>query len=197
MQSLGDGAIRFARPPGMPAAALLERLRALSGVLDVVVTTGHACVYFRAGSPPREFAGALAAWSREPYPEPVVPRVVTVPVLYDGVDLEDVAGRVGLSADEVAALHAGGTYTVAMVGFLPGFAYLSGVDPRLSIPRRGPRPRVPPRSVAIAAGYTGIYPFASAGGWNVVGTAVGFEPFTAEHGAALAVGDLVRFERVA
>jgi len=77
---------------------------------------------------------------------------------------------------------------------LPGFAYLRALDPRLVLPRRAtPRPRVPALSVAIAGPYTGLYPFASPGGWHLLGTAVGFAPFDAHTGAAMSLGDRVRF----
>ncbi len=62
-----------------------------------------------------------------------------IPVVYGGeygIDLEDVAKARGMSPDEVIRLHTGGDYYVAMLGFLPGFAYLAGLDPRLATPRR-------------------------------------------------------------
>ena len=96
---------------------------------------------------------------------------------------------------EIVRAHAEATYEVAVVGFLPGFAYLRGLDPRLVVPRRAtPRPRVPALSVAIAGPYTGIYPFASPGGWSLLGTVVGFVPFDGASGARLRLGDGVRFE---
>jgi KipI family sensor histidine kinase inhibitor len=95
---------------------------------------------------------------------------------------------------EVVAAHSAPTYVVVTLGFQPGFAYLRGIDPRLVLPRRAtPRPRVPALSVAIAGPYAGVYPFESPGGWHLLGTAIDFVPFDPEHGAALAVGDRVRF----
>jgi UPF0271 protein len=94
----------------------------------------------------------------------------------------------------VVDLHAGATYEVAAVGFLPGFAYMKGLDARLVGPRRSePRRRVPACSVAVAGPYTGVYPFASPGGWNLIGTAIGLVPFSPESGAVFGVGDTVRF----
>ena len=88
-------------------------------------------------------------------------------------------------------------YVVAAIGFLPGFAYLRGLDARLVVPRRAaPRTRVEALSVAIAGPYAGVYPFESPGGWNLLGTAVGFSPFDARAGAVLALGDRVRFVEV-
>jgi len=105
-----------------------------------------------------------------------------------------VASASGLSPAEVVAIHSGTAYEVTVVGFLPGFAYLRALDPRLVLPRRAtPRPRVPALSVAIAGPYTGVYPFASPGGWHLLGTALGFTPFDARTGAAMSLGDRVRF----
>lgn len=115
-------------------------------------------------------------------------------VRYDGPDLDEVSRRLATSTAEVVSLHTATTYTVAAIGFQPGFGYLRGLDRRLVLPRRDtPRPRVPALSVAIAGPYTGVYPFASPGGWHLLGTAVDFCPFDAERGAALALGDRVRF----
>jgi UPF0271 protein len=199
MQPLGDGALRFARPPGIGARELFERLRAWPGVTDAVVTPELACIYFDPAAPPEDPTRAMEAWAnaaREARVTGPAPRLFTVKARYDGADLDEAAARLGLSTRDVVALHAGVTYTVAMVGFLPGFAYLGGGDPRLALPRRVPRARVPPGAIGVAAGYTGIYPFASPGGWNLVATAVGFEPFAARTGAALSLGDRVRFEPV-
>jgi UPF0271 protein len=125
------------------------------------------------------------------------PREVIVRVSYDGPDLALVASLSGLPAEDVIRLHAAGVYVVRMVGFLPGFAYLGGLEPRLVVARRSvPRPRVDAGSVAIAADYTAVYPFASPGGWNVIGHAQGAEMFRSDTGALLRLGDRVRFERV-
>jgi KipI family sensor histidine kinase inhibitor len=121
-----------------------------------------------------------------------------IPVIYDGVDLEDVARALDLTVSEIAALHAARTYTVDLLGFVPGFAYLSELDERLRLPRRPqPRPRVPRGSVAIAAAQTGIYPLDTPGGWHIIGstTTVLFDP-TRDEPALLAAGDSVRFEQL-
>ncbi|MFJ9690844.1 allophanate hydrolase subunit 1 [Kitasatospora sp. NPDC101183] len=97
---------------------------------------------------------------------------VTVPVRYDGADLDDVARHCGLTVPEVVARHTAATYRVAFCGFSPGFAYLTGLDPRLRTPRRAtPRIRIPTGSVALADEFTGIYPRESPGGWQLLGTA--------------------------
>ena len=98
---------------------------------------------------------------------------IEVPVCYGGElgpDLEDVARIAGCSPDDVIRLHSAQTYRVFVVGFVPGFAYMGPVHPRLALPRRStPRTRVPPGSVAIAAGQTGIYPMETPGGWHLIG----------------------------
>jgi KipI family sensor histidine kinase inhibitor len=93
-----------------------------------------------------------------------------IPVVYDGEDLDEVAELTGRSRDEVIELHSSASYTVAYLGFSPGFGYLTGLDPALHVPRRAvPRTSVPAGSVAIAGPYASVYPSASPGGWRLLG----------------------------
>ena len=97
--------------------------------------------------------------------------LVEIPVRYDGEDLAEVATLTGLSVEEVIARHVASEFTVAFCGFAPGFGYLVGGDPKLHVPRRqSPRTRIPPGSVALAGIFSGIYPKASPGGWQIIGT---------------------------
>jgi len=100
-------------------------------------------------------------------------REIDVDVCYGGdygPDLAEVAARVGMSEEDVIALHTGRNYRVYVVGFIPGFPYMASVDEKLALPRRAtPRLRVPAGSVAIAAGQTGIYPRETPGGWHLIG----------------------------
>jgi KipI family sensor histidine kinase inhibitor len=81
-----------------------------------------------------------------------------------------------------------------MLGFRPGFAYLTGLDPALVVPRRAtPRPRVPAGALAIADVYTAVYPSESPGGWHLIGHVA--EPMFTAAGARLSLGDRVRFVR--
>ena len=126
------------------------------------------------------------------------PRAHLIPVRYDGMDLDTVATATGLSTAEVIARHSGRAYSVDLLGFVPGWAYLSELDPALQLPRRSePRPRVMAGSVAIAAAQTGVYPLDTPGGWHIIGhtETVMFDP-TREPPALLRAGDTVRFERV-
>jgi KipI family sensor histidine kinase inhibitor len=96
---------------------------------------------------------------------------VEIPVRYDGPDLAEVAEHTGLSPDEVIALHTGARWTVAFAGFVPGFGYLTGGDPRLDVPRRdSPRTRIPAGSVGLAGRFSGVYPSDSPGGWQLIGS---------------------------
>lgn len=93
-----------------------------------------------------------------------------IPVRYDGPDLNSLAQHHGISPERVVELHAGAEYTVAFLGFVPGFAYLNGLPGALHTPRLAtPRKEVPAGSVGIAGGQTGIYPVATPGGWQLIG----------------------------
>lgn len=96
---------------------------------------------------------------------------LTIAVRYDGPDLDDVAQSLGMSRSEVVAAHTGAMWRCAFIGFAPGFAYLTSGDARLDVPRRTQsRTAVPAGSVALAAGYSAVYPRASPGGWQIIGS---------------------------
>jgi KipI family sensor histidine kinase inhibitor len=121
--------------------------------------------------------------------------LVEIPVRYDGEDLPEVARRTGLHAEEVVRRHTAPEYTVAFLGFSPGFPYLVGLDPALAVPRRDtPRTSIPAGSVGLAGDQTGIYPTASPGGWQLIGRteATLFDPGR-DPPALLAPGDRLRF----
>jgi UPF0271 protein len=195
IQPFGDAALRLRIAPGRNGRALLESLLRVPGVLDAIVTEEHALVTFEPGMPPAvESLASAVRIGLHARDEAAAPSPLIVTVRYDGPDLDHVARSVGLTTREVVLAHCAATYEVAFLGFLPGFAYLRGLDARLVIPRRDtPRPRVAALSVGIAGPYAGVYPFASPGGWNLLGTAVGFAPFDPSSGARLRLGDRVRF----
>ena len=134
-------------------------------------------------------------------PDDVAARTIEIPVCYDlkvAPDLADVARNAGMTTEDVIAVHSGGDYTVHMIGFLPGFPYLAGLDPRLTTPRRAePRVKVPAGSVGIGGRLTGIYPLESPGGWQLIGrtSARLFSPDRPEP-TLLRIGDRVRFRAV-
>jgi KipI family sensor histidine kinase inhibitor len=95
---------------------------------------------------------------------------VTIPVTYDGPDLDEVLAFTGLAREELIALHTGATLTAAFCGFAPGFAYLTGLPARLQVPRRAtPRTRIATGAVGLAGEFSGVYPRASPGGWQIIG----------------------------
>jgi inhibitor of KinA len=126
---------------------------------------------------------------------------VSIPVCYDedlGPDLPAVAAFAGLGPADVIRLHAGATYRVFMLGFVPGFAYMGIVDDRIAIPRHAtPRVRVPAGSVGIAGVQTGIYPAETPGGWQLIGRTplAPFDPDRPEP-FLLKAGDAVRFRPI-
>jgi KipI family sensor histidine kinase inhibitor len=130
-----------------------------------------------------------------PPAEAVAGETVEIPVTYDGEDLPEVASLTGLDAAEVVRRHTAPEYTVAFLGFSPGFPYLVGLDPALEVPRRDtPRTSIPAGSVGLAGNQTGIYPTASPGGWQLIGrTEVTLFDPTRDPPALLAPGTRLRF----
>ncbi len=122
---------------------------------------------------------------------------IEIPVRYDGEDLAFVAEACSLSKEEVIRRHLRSTYVAAFCGFAPGFAYLSGLDSSLQLPRRNtPRTRVPAGTVAIAATYSAVYPQESPGGWHLIGS-TSTEPWdiARQPPALIEPGRQVRFVR--
>ena len=96
--------------------------------------------------------------------------LIEIPVQYNGEDLAEVAQLLGISPEEVIRRHTGSEYSVAFTGFAPGFAYLSGGHPSFNVPRRStPRTRIPAGAVGLAGTFSGVYPQASPGGWQIIG----------------------------
>jgi KipI family sensor histidine kinase inhibitor len=173
--------------------------RGWSHIDEAVVGAGNLTVAFdRHALDAQTLRARLeTGWARA-RDEPSNERTIEIAVRYggdDGIDLREVAQASGLSEEEAIALHAGADYSVSFVGFLPGFAYLEGLDERLHRPRHAqPRARVPAGSVAIAGTQSGVYPFDSPGGWHLIGRtdARMFDP-SREPAALLQPGDRVRF----
>lgn len=220
IEPLGDGALLIRLGERIDAAlndsaiALADALQAAAvpGVLDIAPAYASVCVRYdiaacarrdmsacdAIGATLRPLVEAILATAGEQRP-PL--GVLEIPVCYGGEfgpDLGDVAAHTGLDARSVIERHAASLYRVAMLGFMPGFPYLLGLDAALDTPRRtSPRTRVPAGSVAIGGAQTGIYPRELPGGWQLIGrTPLSlFDPARREP-ALLRPGQRVRFRAI-
>lgn len=196
------------------AAARRLGMASLHGVLDIVPAYASILLRFdpaawddASGRPPHAQVEQALRTSLALLPPPAAGvehaegRIVEISVCYGGThgpDLEALATHAGMSPAEVIARHAADVYTVAMLGFAPGFPYLLGLDPALHTPRRAtPRTRVPAGSVAIGGAQTGIYPRELPGGWNLIGRTplALFDP-RRDPPCLLAPADRVRFRAI-
>jgi KipI family sensor histidine kinase inhibitor len=169
-----------------------------AGVIDMVPAARTVLLVHDDSTSMSQLASHVRGQSLEPVgQQDVTP--VEIRVAYDGADLAEVAERTGLPEDEVARRHAAGDYVVAFIGFAPGFAYLVGGDPALSVPRREtPRTKVPAGAVALAGEFTGIYPREAPGGWQLIGSTEAIMwDLTRDPPALLPPGTSVRFVDVA
>lgn len=174
MTRFGETALllRFAGTAGALAAFARARETAPTGVGDLVPGADSLLVVFREPPAPDEerWCAALEESGGLAAAPPGDASLHRIPVVYDGPDLDVVAEHAGLHRDDVVLRHSSIDYRVAFVGFQPGFAYLSGLPAELRTPRRAtPRPRVPAGSVGIGGEWTGIYPMATPGGWQILG----------------------------
>jgi len=171
--SAGDAAVLAELADLAEAHRLYASLRAdpLPGALDVVPATRTVLVTLdRSVTGPDEVAAALRSRSLADTPDPGGGELVELPTSYDGPDLAEVAELTGLDEAEVVRRHGASGWTVAFCGFAPGFAYLTGGDPALRVPRRQtPRTAVPAGSVGLADGFSGAYPRRMPGGWQLIG----------------------------
>jgi inhibitor of KinA len=181
---------------------LAQRVEAVevAGVVDLIPAYRSLLVQYDATTTSlAALQSSLLKLCSDPGGQPLErPRVVHIPTLYGGEhgpDLPYVAEQCGMTTDEVVRVHSETEYLVHMMGFTPGFPYLGGLDERLATPRLAtPRQEIPAGSVGIAESQTGVYPFASPGGWRLIGRTpvTMFDP-VGEPPSLLAAGDYVRF----
>lgn len=193
---------RIAQSVGAAVAALNARVAAaaIPGVVETVPAFATLLIFYDPLVTEYDaVAAAVQKLAQAPGSDTAAEegRLVEIPVCYGGTfgpDLPFVAEHAGLTEKEVIELHAGREYRIYMLGFLPGFPYLGGLDERLFTPRlASPRTAIPAGSVGIGGEQTGVYPIASPGGWQLIGRtplklfdpSVGRLPYAA--------GDRIRF----
>lgn len=186
------------------AAAGRLRGSALPGIIEIAPAYASLLLRFdphawgEEQDPQAHLLACVHEVLRDLPPAETAGREIEIPVCYGGAhgpDLEEVAEHARLTVQQVIARHAACEYTVAMLGFAPGFPYLLGLDRALHTPRRvTPRTRVPAGSVAIGGTQTGIYPRELPGGWMLIGRTplALFDP-QRDPPCLLAPGDRVRF----
>lgn len=169
----GDCAVLCEVPDLSTVLALAAAVRSagLPGVLDVVPAARTVLLLTAPGTDLSALRRVVHALPVDPAAAPPEGETVEIPVRYDGPDLDEVGRLTGLGADGVVEAHTATPWRVGFGGFAPGFAYLTGGDERLHVPRRDePRTTVPAGSVGLAGEFSGVYPRASPGGWQLIGT---------------------------
>ncbi len=204
LKRCGDDLFSISVGTPADAQALAETLRASGDWPEVVGGIDSVVVRFDAATVQPDAAAqeiaAIAADGIRPLSR--TDTLLEIPVVYggdQGPDLHELSRRLGLSEDEIVALHTGRDYVVDMVGFTPGFAFIGGLDERLRVPRRSdPRQHVPAGSIAIADDRTGIYSLGSPGGWTIIGR-TSYELFdpAADEPLVVKAGMRIRFKAVA
>lgn len=156
--------------------ALFDALLAdpVAGIVEIVPAARTLLVRTAPGiGADAALAGAIMARQPAGHTQDSAPPgdAIEIAMIYDGEDLADAAGHMGMSVAEVIAAHQAATWQVAFCGFAPGFAYMTCDDARFDLPRRpAPRTRIPAGSVALAGRFCGIYPQETPGGWQLIGT---------------------------
>jgi len=202
----GAGAILIDAAEGAFSPQVQERVWAvaaaalgIAGVREAVPGMNNLMIVFDPLTlDPQTFEQMLAALWRDTMPGETAGREIEVPVDYGGQvgeDLAALADHAGLSPEEVVEIHSGTVYSVAAVGAMPGFVYLSGLDPRLAMPRRAvPRMTVAVGSVIIGGAQAGIMPVTAPSGWHIIGrTSFVLFDATRDPPAAFRPGDRIRF----
>lgn len=193
---------RIAQSVGAAVAALNTRVAAaaIPGVVETVPAFASLLIFYDPLVTEYDaVAAAVQKLAQVPDSDTAAEegRLVEIPVCYGGIfgpDLPFVAEHAGLTEKEVIELHAGREYRIYMLGFLPGFPYLGGLDERLFTPRlAAPRTAIPAGSVGIGGEQTGVYPIASPGGWQLIGRTPLklFDPSSGR--LPYAAGDRIRF----
>ncbi|WP_067895955.1 5-oxoprolinase subunit B family protein [Nocardia vaccinii] len=177
IRQAGDRALLVEPSNRAELLGFIDRLRddPVAGVWDVLPAARTILITLRPGVDVAVMVSRLRAAFATVSEQTVIDvndgAAVEIPVHYDGADLAETANLLGISEPELIARHTAALWRCAFVGFAPGFGYLeasSGAE--LMVPRRRQsRTAVPAGSVALAAGYSAIYPRSSPGGWRIIG----------------------------
>ncbi len=172
----------------------------ITGVVDIIPAyKSIAIVYNRILNDLHKEIDILSKAFRNISVENYSPKKHVIPVCYElGLDWEEVEMHTGLERDRIIQIHLAESYTVAMMGFLPGFLYLSGLKDRIACPRKQePRSRIPAGSIGIGGKQTGVYSLESPGGWQIIGrTPLSFFDVRKDPPMDVRAGDQVVFERI-
>ena len=169
---IADDVFEFAVQSPKDAQALAQQLRETGYAEDVVAGLDRVAILFH----PDQFE-QVDAWlsgiEHEPSIEDSAAPLIDIKVQYGGEagpDFAAICAALELSQDAFISHHTAVEHVVEMIGFTPGFSYISGLPDTFEIPRlSNPRPRVPAGSVGISAAFTGIYALAGPGGWPLIG----------------------------
>jgi KipI family sensor histidine kinase inhibitor len=185
----------------LSAAAALERAR-IAGVREITSAYQSVALFLDVTCTEGSLEENIRQVVLDPHTEDAIPhRSIQIPVCYDtdfGLDAVRIVEETQLPLERIVELHSSAEFTVACIGFMPGFPYLAGLPQELRVPRlASPRTKVPAGSVAIANAQAGIYPLESPGGWNIIGRTPlrMFQPYRAAPTLLLA-GDRVRFQPI-
>ena len=188
--------VLWARLMQNPPDFCLEPVAGVSTLLVVIKPQYREWKYLS------QYCKVMEQWGQQALGQaPASGREITLPICYETLmapDLDRVAEFCGLSQKEIIQHHQSGVYLAELIGFMPGFAYLSGVDPTLNVPRLPtPRQAVPAGSLGITGNQCAIYPSATPGGWNLIGRCPLrlFDP-KREDPCVIQLGDQVRFEAI-
>ncbi|MCC3313940.1 5-oxoprolinase subunit B family protein [Nocardia africana] len=199
----GDRALLLEPADAAQLPLLLDHLRRtpIEGVADLLPAARTVLLTLCPGIDPAAIESRVRALDLAPgddFDSADAAETVTVPVRYDGPDLADAAELLGITPGQLVERHTDAPWRCAFIGFAPGFGYLHAPDAGLSVPRRSQaRTVVPAGSVALAGGYSAVYPRSSPGGWQIIGrTDVVLWDVARPEPALLRAGTRVRFEAV-
>ncbi|MBO6523707.1 MAG: 5-oxoprolinase subunit PxpB [Balneolaceae bacterium] len=172
----------------------------LEGIIDIVPAYSSLAVFFDGSKwDHHTLIAEIENLSEGKSSVKAVQNMIEIPVCYElGMDWKDVIRQTGLEKEQIIELHNSKIYTIAMMGFIPGFIFLNGLDAKLAVPRKStPRTGVPAGSIGIGGNQTGMYSLESPGGWNIIGRSPkSFFDSSKNPPTLLKAGDKVKFTSI-